>query len=91
MREQREVLELQDSQTSASVVSSSLPYGDREQNRKGNTKGLYRGILKTGLLHREFCVQSLWKVLNYRDKGKNKRCLHRDAKTGRCLGVCMCV
>ncbi len=56
-----------------------LMLGDREQNRKGKTKGLHREILKTGLLHKEFCVQRLWEALNYRDKGKNKRCLHRDA------------
>ncbi len=26
----------------------------------------------------------LHKVLNYRDKGKNKRCLHRDVKNRMC-------
>ncbi len=64
-----------------SVISYSLPYGDPEQNGKGKTNGLPRGILKTGLLHKKFCVQSLWEILNYRDKGKNKSCLHSDAKT----------
>ncbi len=70
------------------VPSYSLLYGAREQNRKEKTKGLHREILKIGLLHKEFCVQSLREVLNYRDKGKNKRCLHRDAQTGMCVCVC---
>ncbi len=67
---------------------NSLPYEDREQNRKGNAKGLYQGILKTGVLQKEFCVQSLLEVLNYRDKGKNKRCLHTDVKNGMSVVTC---
>ena len=29
------------------------PYGDQGQNKKGKTKCLHRGILKTGALHKE--------------------------------------
>ncbi len=49
---------------------------------KGKTKGLHREILKTGLLHKDFCVKKLWKV--QRDKWKKRRCLHRDAKNRMC-------
>ena len=38
------------------------------KTEKGNTKGLHRGILKTWALHKEFCVQSLREVFNYKDK-----------------------
>ena len=40
------------------VISFSLPYGDRQKNRKGNKKGLQGIILKTGVLYKELCVQS---------------------------------
>ncbi len=36
-------------------------------------------ILKTGVLHKEICVLSLWETVKCRDKGKNKRMLHKDA------------
>ncbi len=36
-------------------------------------------ILKTGVLHKEICVQSLWETVKSRDKGKNKRMFHKDA------------
>ena len=47
------------------VISYSLPYGDLEENRKGNTKGLHGGIVKTkGAPHGILCTKSLWEVLN---------------------------
>ena len=36
-----------------------LPCGDGEQNTKGKTEDLLMGILKTGVCHKEYCVQSL--------------------------------
>ena len=55
----------------------------RGHNRKGKTKGH-----KTGVIHKEFCIQILLEVLNYMymywDKEKNKRCLHRDAQNTMC-------
>ncbi len=36
-------------------------------------------ILKTRVLHKEVCVQSLWETVECGDKGKNKRMLHKDA------------
>ncbi len=46
-------------------------------------------ILKTGMLHKEVCVQSLWETVECRDKGKNKRMLHKDAFLRMC-GLCVC-
>ena len=59
------------------------------KDEKGKIKWLHREILKSGVLHKKFCVQSLWENLKYRDNGKNKRCLHRDAYLRMC--VCACV
>ncbi len=42
-------------------------------------------ILKTGVLHKEMCVQSLWETGKCRDKGKNKRMLHKDAVLRMCV------
>ncbi len=62
------------------VCSFSVPYGgDQGQNKKEKTKGLHMEILKTGVLHEEICEQSLWETVKCRDKGKNKRMLHKDA------------
>ena len=40
-------------------------------------KGLHGWILKTWVLYKEICVQSLWETVKCRDKEKNKR-LHKD-------------
>ncbi len=34
---------------------------------------IHMEILKTGVLHKEICVQSLWETVKCRDKGKNKK------------------
>ncbi len=39
--------------------------------------GKQKVILKNGVLHKEFCVQSLWEDVKYMDQAKNKRCLHK--------------
>ena len=78
------------------VYSLSVPCGDRGQKKTEKTKGLQRGILKTGVLHKEFCAQSLWENLKCDNKRKNIRSLHRDAflrmrvcKTRLCAGECV--
>ncbi len=50
-------------------------------------------ILKTGVLHEEMCVQSLWETVNCRDKRKEKeeKKLHKDAFLGRGVHVCVFV
>ena len=50
------------------LISFSLPYREREQNIKGNTKSLHRGVLKTGVPQEEIYLRCLWEVLNYRAK-----------------------
>ena len=69
------------------VYSLSVPCGDRGQKKKQKTKGLHRGILKTGVLHKEFCAQSLWENLKCGNKRKNNRSLHRDAFLRMCVGI----
>ncbi len=53
---------------------------NENKTEKGKTKGLHRGILQTRVLHKNFYVQSLWKIFNYMYKGKTKRCLHKNAE-----------
>ncbi len=65
--------------------SYSVPYGGQGQNKKGKTKGLHMEILKTGVLHKEICVQSLRETVKCRDKGKNKRMLQKDAFLRMCV------
>ncbi len=58
------------------------------KTEKGKTTGLHREILKTGLLHKEFCVQSLWEVLYYRNKRKEQKMSPQGCKkTGMCVHV----
>ncbi len=57
----------------------------KDKTKKAKTKGLHMGILKTGVLHKESCVQSLWETVKCRDKGKNKRMLHKDAFLRMCV------
>ncbi len=66
------------------VISYSLPYGDREQNRKGKYK---REILKTGVLHKEFRIQSPWEVLEL--QGQKERT--KDVITGVQQIECVCL
>ena len=40
--------------------------------QKGKIKGPHWEILKTGVPHKELCVQSLWGYLQYSDNGKTK-------------------
>ncbi len=42
-------------------------------------------ILRTGALHKETCVQSLWETVKCRDKGKIKIMLHKDASLRMCV------
>ncbi len=42
-------------------------------------------ILKTGVLHKKMCFQSLWETVKCRDKGKNKRMLYKDAFLRMCV------
>ena len=51
---------------------------ETEDKTKEKTKGLHRGILKTGVLHKEFCAQSQWENLKCGNKRKNNRSLHRE-------------
>ncbi len=67
------------------LCSFSVPHGDQGQNKTGKTKCLHMELLKTGVLHREMCVQSLWETVKYRNKGKNKRLLHKDAFLRMCV------
>ena len=54
------------------MISFSLLYGDQGQNRKRKIKGLHKEILKTWVLHKKCCVQSVREDLKYRDIGKKK-------------------
>ncbi len=51
----------------------------RTKQKREYKRSLHMEILKTGVLHKEICVQSLWETVKCRDKGKNKRMLHKDA------------
>ena len=68
------------------MLMISYIYGDREQDRKENLKGVHpREILKTWVLREELCVQSQWEFINYIAK---ERCLHRDAENIMCTLHC---
>ena len=58
-REQKNVHTVYVKQAGVCVRTYSVPCRDRGQKKKQKTKGLHRGILKTGGLHKEFCAQSL--------------------------------
>ena len=61
---------------------------DKRKEKKEEKKGLHRGILKTGVLHKEFCAQSLEENLKLGNKRKNNRSLHRDAFLRMCAWMC---
>ncbi len=60
--------------------SLSVPFMEtKDKTKKGKNKGLRMKILMAGVLHKEISVQSIWETVKCRDKGKNKRMLHKDA------------
>ena len=58
------------------------------QNQMGKQKGFHSGILAAGVyvFNKEFSVQSPWKVLSYRDKGKNKN-VSAGTQTTECVFI----
>ena len=71
------------------MVSYSVPSGAQGQNKKGKIKSTPHGISKDrGAPQEILCTKSMGN-LKYRDNGKNKRCLHRDAYLRMCVSVCL--
>ncbi len=56
-----------------------------KNKKKENKRSSYRGVLKTGILHKELCVQSL-----SADKfGRNKRKEQNSSPHGRMMRMCV--
>ena len=71
-----------------------VPMETKDKAQKVNKRSAYRGILKTGVLHTEICVQSLWETVKCRNIGKTEESSTKMhfLKMFVCLyTVCLCV
>ena len=63
--------------------SLHLPYGDKEQNRKGNTKGILQGFVCTKSIRGSFNHVKL--TTGTKEIRKDVSTLHRNATNGTCV------